>query len=238
MVFSKSEHRELREQFCAVGRWLYGRQMVVAEEGNISARLDEDTFMFTARGACLGRMEPDQMVLTNSGGRPRDDAKTPSSERGLHLAAYRSRPEIGAVLHAHPPWTLAATVAGFSLARPLLPQVLYYLGSIPTVAYATPGSEELARALQEFVSVHDAIALDRHGAVTLGENLLQAFGRMERVEQMAQLTVRVKSASMPKLLSREEVLKLRALRKEAGLNPDAILPDPSWQLGWDGRREQ
>jgi len=107
----------------------------------------------------------------------------PTSETPMHLEAYRRRPEINAVVHAHPPLTVALSIAGASLAECMVPEVIVTLGLIPTTQYATPSSEENARAIRDLIGGHDAIILQRHGTLTVGRDLLDAFFKLQTVEQ-------------------------------------------------------
>ena len=222
------DERQFRRLFCEVGRWLYDRGWAVATDGNLSVRLAAGSYMFTPAGCCLGRLQPDEMVVTDAQGAPQRAGQQPSSEWRLHLACYGARPDVLAVIHAHPPWVLSACAAGLSLDRHVLPEVVFHLGTIRTAAYATPSSPEAAEAVRELVGVHDAIVLDRHGAVTVNATLEGAFMKLERVELAARIILTATSMSVLRVLPRDEVQKLKELRAEHGLNPEAVLDDPNW----------
>ena len=146
-------------------------------------------------------------------------ALVPSSETRLHLECYQQRADVQAVIHAHPPMTIACTLAGVSLARCTLPEVLYDLGSIPTTQYATPSSAENAAAIRELVQTYDAIVLDRHGTVTVGAALWDAYMRLERVEHSAQVTI----AASQVLRAPVEPLSDDAIRKLAAMRQNVFL---------------
>jgi L-fuculose-phosphate aldolase len=137
----------------------------------------------------------------------------PSSEIPMHLECYRQRADVNAVIHAHPPLTIACTLAGISLARCVLPEVLYDLGTIPTAPYATPASEENPRAIRELVRTYDAIILDRHGSLTIGANLWEAYMRLERVEHSALVTLSAQAVGSVERLSDDAIQRLAALRR-------------------------
>jgi L-fuculose-phosphate aldolase len=189
---------------------MYEREFVVDTDGNLSLRLGPERFMFTPTGACLGRMVPEDMVITDGEGNPVSERQTQTAEWRLHMKAYRARPDVHAVAHGHCPWVLAATAAGVSLDRPVLPEVIHHQGTIPTAPYAMPSSRESAEAVVPYVAEHDAFALDRHGAVTLGSDLADVFGKMERVEQTARLIMRVEAVGSLRTLPDDEVQKIRS----------------------------
>ncbi|MBS3763616.1 MAG: class II aldolase/adducin family protein [Planctomycetes bacterium] len=228
---NRMDEEDLRQFICEIGRRMYEREYVVSSDGNISTRLTNQGYLFTPTGCCLGEIEPEDVVATDGDGNVREGEGEPTAEWRLHLVTYGLRPDIGAVVHAHPPWVLAASAAGFSLARPVLPEVLYHIGSIPTADYAIPSSEESAQAIRGWISDHDAVVMDRHGCVTVDKTLRGAYRKLERVEQTARLVVRVKTTSVLKILPRNEVEKIRERRRADGMNPESILPDPSWEFG-------
>src|SRR5512135_3196235 len=162
--------RALREEFVRIGQLMHVRSYVTATDGNLSARLDGDRFLVTPSGLSKGYMTPDQMVVIDwdvklvgeSRYGPARSLK-PSSEILLHLEAYRQRPDIKAVVHAHPTNAITLSIAGVSLARCLLPEVIVTLGLIPTTDYATPASPEGAVVIRDLIKGHDAIILQRHG---------------------------------------------------------------------------
>lgn len=211
---------ELRQRIIEIGRLIHQKGMVAAADGNLSVRLDRDRLLITPSGFGKGFLEPDQLIVVDMNGEkvgpsfgPSRDLK-PSSEIRIHLECYRQRPDIHAVIHAHPPMTIACTLAGVSLAKCMLPEVLYDLGTIPTAPYATPASPEGPIAVRELVRKYDAIVLDRHGTVTVGASLWDAYMRLERVEHSAQVTLAAQQAlnGPPALLPPEAIEKIAALR--------------------------
>ncbi|HIC93570.1 MAG TPA: class II aldolase/adducin family protein, partial [Anaerolineae bacterium] len=149
--------RELREEIVHVCRLMYERGYIVATEGNVSARLSEDRLLVTPSGLCKGLLSPDQLIVVDMGGRRIGPGPRPTTEMAMHLEAYRRRPDIGAVVHAHPPVALALSIAGLPLADRLLPEVIVTLGSIPTTEYATPSTAEGAEAIKGLIRDHDAL---------------------------------------------------------------------------------
>lgn len=206
----------LREQMCAIGRRMYERNLVAASDGNLSVRLGPDRFLCTPSGVSKGFMRPGDMVIADGrGGKVAGPGKV-TSEFFTHLAAFEERPDIGAVVHAHPLTATALTVMGISLEAPIIPEVVVGLGSVPTAPYATPGTREGAEVLRPFIRQGDAVALYRHGAVTVGPDLLDAYHKMEKLEHAAELVFLLHQLGTPPLLDHEQIAKLIACRAPYG----------------------
>ncbi len=191
---------ELRQRIVEIGKLMHQKNFVAAGDGNISVRLDRERILITPSGFSKGFLDPEQLLITDMRGeklapmfgKGRD--LKPSSEIRIHLECYRQRADVHAVIHAHPPMAIACTLAGVSLAKCVLPEVLYDLGTIPTAPYATPASPEGPQAVRELVQKYDALILDRHGSVTVGTNLWEAYMRLERIEHSAQVTLAAQQA--------------------------------------------
>ncbi len=190
--------RALREEFVRIGQLMHMRSYVTATDGNLSARLDADRFLVTPSGLSKGYMTPDQMVVIDWDAKPVGESRygpvrslKPSSEILLHLEAYRQRPDIKAVVHAHPTNAITLSIAGVSLARCLLPEVIVTLGLIPTTEYATPASAEGATVIRDLIKQHDAIVLQRHGSVTVGKSVWDAYLKLEKLENAAEVTYKL-----------------------------------------------
>jgi L-fuculose-phosphate aldolase len=203
----------LREQIVRAGALLYERGLIVAGDGNLSARLEGGAILATPSGACKGMLAPEELVVVDLGGRPLRAGQRPvSSEFRLHAGIYRDRPDVQAVAHAHPPVAVAATLAGVSLAEPLLPEAVIALGAVPTAPYALTGTEEVYAAVAPFAAAHSAILLSHHGAVTLGDTPLQCFYRMEQVEHIAKIMLAAHQFGGARPLPPERYAELEALR--------------------------
>lgn len=229
-IHEKTEEQHRRE-ICAVGKWMYERRFIVACEGNISVRLDEDRILTTPTCMNKGMLEPQDLVITNLEGRQLAGERKFSSEIAMHLLFYRMRADVNAVCHAHPPTATGFAAAGRSLNQALLPEVIIGLGQIPLVRYATPGTPELSDSMEPFVPHYDALLLANHGAVTCGPDLLNAFFRMETIEHFAKILLSAELAGNPVLLSSREVAKLMAARSRYFVVPPpgggAELPETS-----------
>jgi L-fuculose-phosphate aldolase len=145
----------------------------------------------------------------------------------MHLEVYRQRPDVQAVVHAHPPIATAFAVAGIPLDRAVLAEVVTTLGSVPIAEYATPSTKELPEAVRKYVKAHDGMRLANHGALTLGADLFSAYYKMETIEHFANISFVARLLGGERLLSREEVLRLQGLRGSYGIAaPAPICTDP------------
>jgi L-fuculose-phosphate aldolase len=225
---SEAQHRH---DICVAGKWMYDRGFIVACEGNISVRLDEDRILATPTCMNKGMLQPHDLVLTDLQGRQLAGDRKFSSEIAMHLLFYRMRPDVNAICHAHPPTATGFAAAGRALDQALLPEVIIGLGQIPLVRYATPGTPELSDAMEPLVPHYDALLLANHGAVTCGPDLLTAFFRMETIEHFAKIVLAAKLVGNPVLLSSREVAKLMAARSRYFVTPPpgggAELPETS-----------
>jgi L-fuculose-phosphate aldolase len=200
--------RRHRREICKIGRWMYTRGYVVANEGNLSVRLDEDRILVTPSGACKGRLAPEDLLITDLSGDVVFGSGRPSSELLMHLLYYRSRSDVRAICHAHPPTATGFATAGRALEAAVLPEVIVGVGKIPLAPYGTPGTWELCAGIEPLVHNHDAILLENHGVVTCGPDAGAAFQRMEIVEQYARVMLTAELLGGPHLLPLAEVRKL------------------------------
>ena len=177
---------KLRILLCEVGKRVYSKGFVAANNGNFSVRISKEKYLITPTGVSKGNMNPEDMVLLFPDGKF-VGRKSPSSEYKMHLQIYNNREDIYAVVHAHSPFATAFCVAGLSLEEHVLPEVIVTLGQIPLVKYKTPSSEELAEIVGESAREHDAMLLENHGVVTIGIDLWSAYYSLERVEHAAKI---------------------------------------------------
>jgi L-fuculose-phosphate aldolase len=200
--------KQHRRQICRIGRWMYSRGHVVASEGNLSVRLDEQRILVTPSGKCKGRLKLEELLVTDLRGEVVCGTGRPSSEMLMHLLYYHCRPDVRAICHAHPPTATGFAAAGRALEEPVLPEVIVGLGKIPLASYGTPGTWEVCAGLEPLVHNYDAILLENHGVVTCGPDLGTAYQRMETVEQFARVMLTAELLGGPHLLQRADVQKL------------------------------
>lgn len=193
---------ELRRTVVEVGARMYQRGYITAYDGNLSVRIGEDKLLVTPSGVCKGELDAATLIVTDLAGKPLQlGAGQPSSELALHLEIYRQRPDVQAVVHAHPQTAVALTLAKVSLAGGILPEVVATLGHIPTTDYGTPSSVGSANVSRNLIRTHDAILLAGHGTVTVGNDLWDAYFKLETVEHLAKIvaTALQLSSKMPQL---------------------------------------
>jgi L-fuculose-phosphate aldolase len=218
---------QLRADIVEVGRRMYARGYTASNDGNISVRLDAGRLLMTPKSVCKGFMDPAMMCITDLAGKKLAGDRDPSSEMQMHLEVYRQRPDVNAVVHAHPPVATAFAVAGIPLDKAVLAEVVTTLGSVPIAEYATPSTSELPEAVRKYVKTHDGMLLANHGALTLGADLFAAYYKMETIEHFANISFVARMLGGERLLSRDEVLRLQGLRGMYGISsPAPICADP------------
>jgi len=209
----KTETR-MRRDLMEVCQQLDQRGLIAATDGNVSCRLSDDRILITPSGIRKGELLPLDLVLINlDDGRIISGPGRASSEIRMHFLVYRKRPDVQAVVHAHPPMLTAYTLAGIPFRAEVLPEVWLTIGAVPTAPYATPTTEELASSISSLIEQHQAILLERHGSITVGSSLKEAFMRLEKLEHAAHTFFYsyLLSGKPPKALSKSALKKLAAL---------------------------
>ncbi len=209
----------LRQEIVEVGRRLWQKGFVAANDGNITCRLDEDFVLTTPTGVSKGFMTPDMIVKVDMDGNTSEGYLKPSSEIFVHLMIYKERPDVQAVLHAHPPFATAFAVAGISLEHPILPEAVLHLDGVPLSPYGTPGTPELVEAIRPYIRGRNAVLLENHGAFTVGDSPLHAYYRMETLEHFAKISLLARLLGRERVLSPQEVYRLLQSRDRALVNP-------------------
>jgi L-fuculose-phosphate aldolase len=202
----------LRRDIVAVCQRLYQRGFIVGTEGNVSALEGPNQLWITPSGHHKGLLQPADLLLIDLQGQVLFGNGRPSSETPMHLALYRCRPDIRAVVHAHPPLATALTVAGYRLEPPLLPEAVVALGEVPTIPYQMPTTWQFANDIGAVMRQAEAALLENHGSVAVGTTLQAAFNKMEIVERAAQILYLAKLLGRVQPLSPEAVTALQALR--------------------------
>jgi L-fuculose-phosphate aldolase len=207
-----SAESQLRLDLVQYGRMLHAQGFVAATDGNLSVRMDRDRVLVTPTACSKGMMQSDDMVIVNLDGEKLSGTCNPSSEIAMHLTIYKMRPDVGAVVHAHPCTATAFASAGIALDQPLCSEIVITLGAVPLAPYATTGSRELSESLRPFIPRHDAILMANHGVVTYGEDLRQAYMRMESVEHYAKIVLAARQLGCAQTLPSRELEKLNEVR--------------------------
>ena len=204
-----------RREIVAVCRRLYERGLIAGQDGNVSVRVADDVVLVTPAGFSKVDVRAADLVTLHLDGTPPGrlrEGKTPSSEVRVHLAAYRARPDIRAVVHAHPPAATGFAVAGIPLDYASLAEMVYNVGPVPIVVFAMAGGDELADRTAEALTGCDAALLANHGAVTVGPSLRIAHQRMESLEHAARILVVARLVGRVKRLSSKQVSELELMR--------------------------
>ena len=218
---------EIKQQICDIGKRIYDKGFVAANDGNISVKVNDNEFYCTPTGVSKGYMTPDMIIHIDADGNKLDGTLNPSSESKMHLRVYRERPDVMAVVHAHPPIATAFTVAGIPLNQYILPESVLSLGHVPTCAYGTPSSMEIPDSLMPYIQEHDAFLLQNHGALTVGNSLQKAMFVMEEVEFDAKICMYARLLGGVQEIPYDQLGKLLDLRQKmniSGRHP-GIFPD-------------
>ena len=216
---------EPKEQICEIGRRAYARQFVAANEGNISARIDENQVICTPTLTCKGFLKPDDLCIVDMNGRLLEGQKQPTSEIRLHLNVYRQRPDISSVFHSHPPHATAFAITGETIPRHALAEPELFVGNVPTAAYATPGSDEFTHSIDPFVPSANAILLANHGLVTYHTSVETAFWITEILDAYCRVLINARALGSPTALSGDQVAELARVRRQLGFDASANLSD-------------
>ena len=202
---------DIAQQLVLVCHRLYERGLVVATDGNVSARLENGHILVTPSATNKGQIRESDLMELAPDGIPITLAGKPSTETDMHVMIYRRRPDMSAIVHAHPPYATGFAAARIPLPAQVFPEVIVGLGAIPLAPYATPSTKEVADSLAPFIEHSDAILLSNHGVVTCGKDPEDAYFKMEKVEQAAHITFVARVLGGEKPLTREELEKLRAV---------------------------
>ena len=200
-----------KELICQIGKLLYDRGYVAANDGNISVRVGEHLVM-TPSGVSKGRMTPEMLLVTDLEGNVLEGNRHPTSEGKMHLAVYRHRPDVQAVVHAHPPVSTAFAACRKGLETPYLAELVVGLGTVPcTRSFAMLSTEEVPESVVPYLPEHNAVLLANHGALTWGGDLWEAFDRMETVEHTAKIVLNIQTLGGGVPLTEAQVAQLRSM---------------------------
>jgi L-fuculose-phosphate aldolase len=209
--------REYRDDIIQIGRLVFQKGWVAANDGNITLRLDAERILATPTGVCKGMMHPDDLIIVDRKGNKISGRSERTSEIGMHLTIYDMRPDIKGVVHAHPPVATGFATAGRSLNLALLPEVIIGLGCVPLADYGLPGTPELTEPMLPLIPKYDALLMANHGAVCYGEDVYKAYFRMETMEHFARIALVAELLGGAKVLPRQEVDKLLDARTRYGV---------------------
>ena len=221
---------EIKKQICDIGKRIYDRGMVAANDGNISVKISDNEFLCTPTGVSKGFMTPEYICKVDADGNVIQANKgfKPSSEIKMHMRVYKERPDVQAVVHAHPIYATSFAIAGIPLTQPIMPEAVIALGCVPIAEYGTPSTHEIPDAVSKYLQYYDAVLLENHGALAYSDSLLAAYHKMESLEFYAELLFLSKQLGGPQELSKERVEKLYEIRRQFGMkgkHPADVCPN-------------
>ncbi|MCB9208948.1 MAG: class II aldolase/adducin family protein [Ignavibacteriales bacterium] len=211
----------LKQQIVEVGKRMYNRGYVASNDGNISAKVDDERVVISPTGVSKGFMTVDMMVVVDMNGKVLNGNKKASSEVFMHLQVYKDRPDVRSVCHSHPPYATGYAVAGIPLDKCVLPEVVIALGNIPIVEYGTPGTDEFYKPVVPLLKDYDAFLLANHGALTVGKDVLNAYHKMETLEHFAHIAFVAQHVGQINVLNKDQVKKLTDQREKYGIRTTA-----------------
>ncbi|WP_423249136.1 class II aldolase/adducin family protein [Clostridium sp.] len=215
----KLKYMEIREQICDVCHKMWQLGWVAANDGNVSVKLEDGTFLATPTGISKSFITPEKLVHIDENGKVLDgpEGAKPSSEIKMHLRCYKEREDVGAVVHAHPPTATGFAVAHLDLDRYTMIETVIAIGSIPVTPYGTPSTYEVPDSIAPYLQEHDVLLLENHGALTVGADLITAYYRMETLELYAKISLTAHLLGGEKEISRENIDRLINMRKDYGV---------------------
>ncbi|HPD30666.1 MAG TPA: class II aldolase/adducin family protein [Phycisphaerae bacterium] len=211
---------KLKQEICEIGHKLYEKGFVAANDGNISYRVSENHVLCTPTLVSKGALKPDDICLVDMTGKQLAGKKKRTSEVMLHLEIYKANPKVKAVVHSHPPYATAFSVAGEEIPTCILPEVEVFLGPIPTAVYETPGAQAFARTILPFVNTAKIVVLKNHGTVSWGETLQQAYWWTEILDAYCRILLIAKQVGRVERISPPKVEELLDLKERFGITDD------------------
>ena len=209
-------YMELREQICDVCHKMWQLGGVAANDGNVSAKLPDGTFLATPTGISKSFITPEKLVHIDAEANVLDglEGYRPSSEIKMHLKCYSEREDVGAVLHAHPPVATGYAVANVPLDEYSMIETVIAIGSVPVTPYGTPSTDEVPQAIAPYLGEHDVMLLQNHGALAVGSDVITAYYRMETLELFAKISLNAHLLGGAQELPREQIDRLISMREQ------------------------
>ncbi len=219
--------KKIKEDIIEIGKRIWTRGYVAANDGNISVKINDEEILTTATGISKGFMTEEMIILCDIDGNVKEQngKYRPSSEVKMHLEVYKERPDIKSVVHAHPPYATSFAVAGIPLNKCVLPEAIIVLGAVPLAPYGLPSTMEIPEKIKPFLQKSDAILLENHGALTLGSDLFSAYHKMETLEHTANIVWKAIQLGNVNVLTEVERDRLMTLRERFNLTGKISLCD-------------
>ncbi|MBC5787351.1 MULTISPECIES: class II aldolase/adducin family protein [Clostridiaceae] len=210
---------EIKKEICEIGRRIYMNGFVAANDGNITVKISDNEYYCTPTGVSKGFMTPDMICKVDAKGNKlegRADCR-PSSEVKMHMRVFAERPDVTAVVHAHPPVATAHAVCNIPLDTFIMPEAVIFLGTVPICEYGTPSTNEIPDSLMPYIQTNDSFLLKNHGALTIGNTLEKAYFLMESTEFFAKVSMYCRQLGGAQQLDCDQINRLLELRKEFGV---------------------
>jgi L-fuculose-phosphate aldolase len=233
MIANTVNEFKLKEAMCEIGRRVYAKGFAAANDGNITFRLNERQILCTPTMVSKGFLKPDDICKVDYEGKQLAGQRKRTSEVFLHLAVYKSRPDVNAVVHCHPPHATAFAVAHEPIPKCVLPEVEVFLGEVPISVYETPGDNRFANTILPYVKNCNTIILANHGTVTFGPDLEKAYWNSEIIDAYCRILILAKQLGSVNYFSEEKTRELLALKKRLGYT-DPRHDNPNCDICGDG----
>lgn len=226
---------EIKLQICDVCHKMWQLGWVAANDGNVSARLEDGRVIATPTGISKSFITPEKLVVLDMDGNilEANEGYRPSSEIKMHLKCYEKREDVFSVIHAHPPGATGFAVAHKPMDMYNMIEDVAAIGAVPLTPYGTPSTAEVPAAIEPYLEDHDVMLLTNHGALAVGSDVLTAFYRMESLELWAKITINAVILGGSCDISDENVQKLIDLRgyyRITGRHPGYKVFNPDDQL--------
>lgn len=218
-MMQKMNEMDIKELMCDIGRRVWQKGMVASNDGNFSVKLNENEFLCTPTGVSKGFMTSEYICKVDVKGNvlEANEGFRPSSEIKMHMRIYEKRPDVNAVVHAHPSYATAFAIAGIPLDKAIMPEVAIFLGGVPLAKYGTPSTMEIPDSIEEFLPHYDQVLLESHGALTWGADLLSAYHKMESVEFYAELMHKTMALGGVREIAPNKLAELYDMRRKMNL---------------------
>jgi L-fuculose-phosphate aldolase len=207
---------KLKEQICEIGRRVYAKGFAAANDGNISYRLNDREVLCTPTMVSKGFIKVEDICKVDYEGKQLAGTRKRSSEILLHLAVYKQRPDVKAVVHCHPPHATAFAVAGTPVPQCILPEVEVFLGEVPTAVYETPGTQKFAETIVPHLKSSNTIILANHGTVTFGPDLEKAYWNSEIIDAYCRILILAGQLGNVNYFTTQQTRELLDLKKRLG----------------------
>jgi L-fuculose-phosphate aldolase len=205
--------KDERKEVASFMRRLYKRGLTTTSGGNISVRISEELILITPSGTDKGRMKWKEVGIMNLSGENLTPGLKPSMESGMHIDIYKEQKDIKAIIHAHPVFASSFTATKCNIDTELTAEAAWVLGKPVIIPYSLMGTTDLAKAVSKSIKKSEIMLLENHGVVTAGRTILQAFDRIEVLENAAKMTLITGLLKKKSPLSKERLAEIEKLIK-------------------------